>query len=429
MKPDARNTRAEIIAVGTELLTASRLDTNSLFITRTLNGLGFTVMRKCVVGDRQSELQQSLEMALRDSEVVITIGGLGPTNDDITREVISETLGRELKLDDAIVSRLKERFSRSKLKVMDNNLRQAMVPKGAKPIENPNGSAPGLFLKEGDALLFLLPGPPRELEPMMVRVAELIQEHKEITQVFHRMLKVASLAESVVDSMVEPIYKSYPQIETTVLSSPGVVELYFYWTGEADRQLAERQLAELHSLLIDKLGKAVFSDQEEALEEVVGRLLRKSGKNLATAESCTGGLMGKMLTDVPGSSDYYHGGVVSYSNFLKSTLIGVDENTLKHFGAASEEVARQMAIGIREHAGTDFGLSITGIAGPEGGTPEKPVGLVFIGLSDENNTQIRQKQFPGPRKTVRIAASRYALDWLRQDFLMGNHGAHVDECK
>ncbi len=409
--------RAEIIAVGTELLTSSRLDTNSLFITQRLNESGFRVMRKFVVGDRKEEIRRSLEMALGDSDVVITIGGLGPTHDDMTREVVSEALGRELELDGALVSLLKARFRRAGLEITENNFRQATVPDGAEPMENPNGSAPGLFLKEGKALVFLLPGPPRELEPMMDQVMELIRRHKQVTQTFHRHLKVASQAESVMDSRVGPIYKSYPQVETTILSSPGIIELYLCWVGEANQELAESQLEELHSRLVEKLGDSLFTDQGESLEEVVGRILLTSGKSVAMAESCTGGLMGKMLTDVPGSSDYYQGGVVCYSNDLKVDLVGVDRTALERFGAVSEEVARQMAFGIRQSTGADFGLSVTGIAGPDGGTREKPVGLVFIGLSDDEDVQVRQERFPGSRETIRMRASRHALDWLRRRLL------------
>jgi nicotinamide-nucleotide amidase len=411
--------RAEIIAVGTELLTSSRLDTNSLFITGRLNESGFRVMRKFVVGDREEEIRRSLKLALHASEVVITIGGLGPTNDDITREVVSGALGRDLERNSNLVRGLKTRFRRAGFKLTENNFRQAMVPVGAEIIENPNGSAPGLFLREGKALLFLLPGPPRELEPMMDQVMEFIRQHKQITRAFHRRLKVASQSESAVDLRIGPIYKSYPQIETTILSSPGIIELYFIWVGEADQESAEGQLEELHSRLADELGESLFTDQEEGLEEVVGRILRKSGKSVSTAESCTGGLMGKMLTDVPGSSDYYQGGVVCYSNNLKVDLVGVDRVALERFGAVSEQVARQMAFGIREGTGADFGLSVTGIAGPEGGTPEKPIGLVFIGLSEDQNTQVRQECFPGSREVIRMRASRYALDWLRRTLLTG----------
>ena len=409
--------RAEIIAVGSELLTFSRLDTNSLFITKKLNESGLRVMRKFVVGDREEEIRTALDTALTDSEIVITTGGLGPTHDDITREVVSEALGRNLSLDSAIAEELKKRYRRVGLSMTENNLRQAMVPEGAEPIENPNGSAPGLFLKEGKRLLFLLPGPPHELEPMMNHVMELVRKHRQISPAFYRRLKVASQAESVVDSMIGPIYKSYPQIETTILSSPGIVELFFYWVGEGNPQLAEGQLGKLMRRVVDKLGQSVFTDQEEELEEVVGKVLRQKGQTLATAESCTGGLIGKMITDVPGSSSYYRGGVVSYSNSLKVDLIGVNETTLERFGAVSPQVAHQMAVGIRESTRADFGLSVTGVAGPEGGTPEKPVGLVFLGLSSQEETRVRKEQFPGTRQAIRIRASRLGLDWLRRTLI------------
>ncbi|MEE8348423.1 MAG: competence/damage-inducible protein A [Acidobacteriota bacterium] len=409
--------RAEIIAVGSELLTSSRLDTNSLFITGRLNEYGFRVRRKFVVGDRREEIRKSLELALHASEVVVTIGGLGPTHDDMTREVVSEALGRDLELDSVLVSGLKARFHRAGLQLTENNFRQAMVPKGAEPIENPNGSAPGLFLKEGKALLFLLPGPPRELEPMMDQVIASIRKHKQVHPTFKRLLKVASQSESVVDAMVGPIYQSYPQIETTILSSPGIIDLYLNWVGEGNRELAESQLEELKSRLTDKLGRSLFTDQEEGLEEVVGRILLKRGKRLATAESCTGGLIGKMLTDVPGSSNYYQGGVVCYSDDLKVDLVGVDRGVLERFGAVSEPVAQQMALGIRERTGADLGVSVTGIAGPEGDNPEKPVGLVFIGLSDGRETLVRQERFPGTREAIRMRASRHALDWVRRALL------------
>ncbi|MDA2933013.1 nicotinamide-nucleotide amidohydrolase family protein [Acidobacteria bacterium AH-259-D05] len=217
--------------------------------------------------------------------------------------------------------------------------------------------------------------------------------------------------------MIGPIYKSYPQIETTILSSPGIIELFFYWVGEVNQELAEHQLGELMSRVVDKLGQSVFTDREEDLEEVVGRILREREKSLATAESCTGGLIGKMITDVPGSSDYYRGGVVGYSNNLKVDFMGVNETTLERFGAVSQQVAHQMAVGIRESTAADFGLSVTGVAGPQGGTSEKPVGRVFVGLSSKEETRVRQEQFPGTRQAIRIRASRFALDWLRRTLI------------
>jgi len=219
-----------------------------------------------------------------------------------------------------------------------------------------------------------------------------------------------------VDSAIGSIYTSYSSIETTILSSPGMIELMFYWMGEANQKLAEDQLGELVTRVREKLGSSIFTDREEDLEQVVGRMLREKGKTVATAESCTGGLLGKMLTDVPGSSDYYRGGVVCYSNDLKADLVGVNETTLERFGAVSEQVAAQMAVGIRESAGADVGLSVTGIAGPGGGTAEKPIGLIFVGLSSDQ-VRVKKMNLGGPREAIRIRASRFALDWLRRSLL------------
>jgi nicotinamide-nucleotide amidase len=408
--------RAEIIAVGSELLTQARLETNSVFITKRLNESGLRVMRKFVVEDREEEIRGALESAMEFSEVVILTGGLGPTHDDITREVVSKVLGRELAPDPQILEGLKSRYQRVGLEMTDNNLRQTMVPEGAQWMENPNGTAPGLFLREGDRLLFLLPGPPREMKPMMDQVMDLIGQYKKLDPPRYRQLKVASETESGVDSTIGSIYTSYPSIETTILSSPGVIELTFYWMGEANEQLAEGQLGELVARVGEKLGESVFTDREEDLEQVVGRMLSEKGKTVATAESCTGGLLGKMLTDVPGSSDYYRGGVICYSNDLKADLVGVNETTLERFGAVSEQVAAQMAAGIRESTGADVGLSVTGIAGPGGETAEKPIGLVFVGLSSDQ-VRVKKMNLGGSREAIRIRASRFALDWLRRSLL------------
>jgi len=409
--------RAEIIAVGTELLTPSRVETNSLLITKKLNEYGLKVMRKFVVGDREEEIVGALVSALKGSEIVIVTGGLGPTHDDITREIVAKALGRGMARDSSILEGLRRRYQKIDLEMTDNNMRQAMVPEGAVPIENPNGTAPGLFMKEGKTLLFLLPGPPLEVEPMMSQVMDLIGSYKQISRPLYHRLRVASETESGIDSAIGSIYKSYPSIETTILSSPGLIELLFFWVGEANEQLAEEQLQELVGRVREKLGDAIFTDQEEDLGEVVGQILRDKGMTVATAESCTGGMLGKMMTDVPGSSDYYLGGVVSYSNDLKVDFLGVNETSLERFGAVSEQVAAQMAEGIRKDTSADLGLSVTGIAGPGGETTEKPVGLVLIGLSSDQETRVKRIQMAGPREAIRIRASRFAMDWLRRSFL------------
>lgn len=406
--------RAEIVAIGSELLTPSRLDTNSLLITRSLNALGIRVMRKSVVGDHRGEIQEVLESALSRSDIVILMGGLGPTNDDITRQEVAQALGRSLLLDEKVLEALERSYGRLGLKMTENNRRQAVVIEGSTVLSNPVGTAPGLFLKERETLIFLLPGPPRELQPMISsQVIPLIQRYKQTSRQYHRQLKVASQAESRVDAMIESIYQRFPDVETTILASAGIIEVYFNWQGEADEELANRQLEELCRRVRERLGVAVFTEAEETLEAVVGQRLRSLERTVATAESCTGGLVGKMLTDVSGSSEYYLGGVVAYGNSWKVQWLGVNETTLERFGAVSEPVAYAMALGVRLRTGADYGLSLTGIAGPEGGTEEKPVGTVFVGLSGAEGTVVKKFQLRGDRETIRLRAARLALDWLR----------------
>ncbi|MFQ5737978.1 MAG: competence/damage-inducible protein A [Acidobacteriota bacterium] len=408
---------AEIIAVGTELLTSSRIETNSLFLAGKLNELGILVSRKVVVGDWPERIAAALRAAMGSSQIVMFTGGLGPTSDDITREVVAETLSRTLRLDSTVVEDLETRYHRFGFKMTDNNLRQAMVPAGAQVLKNGKGTAPGLFLKEGEVLIFLLPGPPRELRPMTEeQVIPLIRKHKRSSPRPFRRLRVASLAESHVDSRVEPLYRAYPQIETTILSSPGVVDLFFSWRGQDDGP-AKQQLDELDNRVRQELGVSIFSDQDEALEGALGRILRQKNLTLATAESCTGGLVSKLITDVPGSSDYFLGGVVGYSNGVKNRLLGVDQSSLDGCGAVSREVAIEMAAGACREVGADLGLSITGIAGPDGGTRDKPVGTVFFGLFDRGRAQVKQRQMPGDRETIRLRSARFGLDWLRRHLL------------
>lgn len=406
---------AEIIAVGSELLTPNHTDTNSLFITAHLNDLGIQVRRKSVVGDRIEDIGKALSDALARAEIIIFSGGLGPTQDDLTREAVSEALGRQMHSSEQILEEMKGRFERIRIRLTPNNERQAHVPDGAEILDNPNGTAPGLFLQEGPVLIFLLPGPPRELKPMMVdQVVPRIRRLKPVKARHFRRLRIASEAESRVDFRIAPIYREYKRIETTILSSPGLIEVWFTWQGGEDPKQADQQLDALTDRVAETLGPSVFTRGEESLQEVLGGLLRERGYALSTAESCTGGLIGKLLTEVPGSSDYYKGGVICYSYDLKVELVGVNETTLERFGAVSRQVAGQMARGICRRTGSDLGLSITGIAGPTGGSREKPVGLIFLGLCAADQVEVKQLQLPGNRETVRLRAARMALDWVRR---------------
>jgi len=410
--------RAEIIAIGSELLSPWRLDTNSLFITEHLNRIGVRVWRKTIVGDRFEDLEAVFSSALQEAEIVFCIGGLGPTKDDITREVVAAVLDRKLEMNQQALRHLEKRYARIGVPMTPNNLQQAMVPEGGEVMPNPNGTAPGLFLRQDGRLVFLLPGPPHELKAMVVdQVLDLIARHHVPAPLIYRHLKIASEGESRVDHLVSPIYKSYDQVETTILASAGIVDLFFYWTQPADVDRSGPVLEELTRRVKEALGPSVYTEGEHTLEEVTGGLLREKGKTLATAESCTGGFLGKLLTDVSGSSDYYLGGMVTYSNEAKSAWLGVDVRLIEEHGAVSPEVARAMAERVRIVAGSDIGLSTTGIAGPTGATAEKPLGLVYIGIADQAGSETRKLQLPGDREIVRLRSARIAIDWLRRRLL------------
>ncbi len=415
---DTMPIRAEIIAVGSELLTPWRLDTNSLFITRQLNLIGALVARKTVVGDRAEDLRASIARALEASDVVFLTGGLGPTTDDINREVVADLLDRPLRLDEQVLEKIRKRYERTGATMPPNNQRQALVPSGAQVLSNPNGTAPGLMIEESGKLIVLLPGPPRELEPMVVdQVIPAIKTRLGSENILYRQLKIAGETESRVDFLASPIYRSYADVETTILASTGIIDLFFYWRPlDAERHEAEgdRLLDELVAAVRGVLGDSVYADAEQTLESAVGDLLRRKGKTLAVAESCTGGLIMQMLTEVPGSSDYLLGGFVTYSNQAKVDWLGVKQEDLNLHGAVSPCVAEQMAEGVRARSKATVGLAATGIAGPGGGTAEKPVGLVYLGISDNKGTESRKLQLNGDRAVIRIRAARTALDWLRR---------------
>lgn len=409
--------RAEIIAVGSELLSFGRAETNSLLLASRLVPLGIDIARKYVVGDRESDLRECLSLALAHSDLVLFSGGLGPTNDDLTRETVAGFLHRPLREDPDLVQGLRERYRRFRIPVKANSLRQAMVPEGAKILPNPRGTAPGLLLAVGDKRIFLLPGPPRELGPMLDdQVVPFLREQFDLKPAPLRVLNIGGEAESAVDARVGPIYLEYePQVETTILSSPGVITLYFLWKGTGGPDQAQPVLEELVGRVRAELGVAVYSELDESPARALGKLLTERRLTLAVAESCTGGLLGKLVTDVPGSSAYFLGGILCYSNEAKLKLLGVDPGDLAAAGAVSEPVAAQLAAGVRRILGSSVGLSATGIAGPGGGTPEKPVGTVFVGLSREAGTRVRRLNMPGDRDSVRMRTCQTAIDWLRRE--------------
>jgi nicotinamide-nucleotide amidase len=431
-------TTAEILAVGSELLSLHRIDTNSLVLTGRLAELGITVRAKAIVGDHRGDLSTLLAAALVRAPLVITTGGLGPTDDDLTRDVAADLLGRPQREDPAILAMITARFTRRGLRMPDINRRQARVPEGAVVLDNPNGSAPGLlFQLPEDRLLVLLPGPPREMRPMfedhvVPRLARLSTGRR----VRRRVLKITGRSESQVEEIAYPIYSTLgaagAEVETTILASPGQIELHVAATG-ADVSSLDTLLEAGVERLSAALAPYVFSVDGRTLEEVVGEHLQSMGWRMAAAESCTGGLLLGRLTDVPGSSAWVVGGVVAYDNAVKTLELDVPSDLLAAHGAVSEPVALAMATGARQRLGADIAVAITGIAGPSGGSAEKPVGTVVIAVSAGDDTRAHTFHFPGDREMVRRFSTSAALDLVRMrcsDQLHGQgHGVAAAEAQ
>jgi nicotinamide-nucleotide amidase len=431
--------RAAIVAVGSELLTPSKIDTNSLFITEQLNLLGIDVTSKAVSGDDRTELAHVVRNVLGRVDLVVLSGGLGPTDDDVTREAVASVLDLPLAEDPEIVARLRARFvARGYPGPMPEiNRRQAMVPAGAKVIENPRGSAPGLWIDHENRVVLLLPGPPRELRPMLTDlVSGPLRERSSGRSLVRRVVRVAGLIESHVDEALAPLYREWERqpipIAATILAAFGSIELHLsakaaqatsstrastFAPGDPADKSADKAGEALDAAaaqIVSTLGDVVYSTDGRPLEKVVGDLLAARGLHIAIAESCTGGLITSRLTDVPGSSRYVDRAVVVYANEAKTELLGVPEALLNEQGAVSEGVALAMAEGIRINARADVGIGVTGIAGPSGGTPEKPVGTVVIGVSMGGDRRVRTFRFHGEREHVKLQASNAALDMVRR---------------
>lgn len=427
---EVRLSRAEIIAVGTELLTPFRSDTNSLFLTARLNDLGIEVRRKSIVGDDVADLAPAVREALERADLLVVCGGLGPTDDDRTRETVAEVLGLHLTEDRAIVERLKDRFAARGWTMPENNRRQAMVPDGAVVLDNPRGTAPGLWLETRGRIVVLLPGPPRELEPMFTAIAQArLATRAAMDRLYRRVLRVAGRGESHVEELVHPVYDRWRQatqpVATTVLASPGLVELHLS-TRTADQAAAMTALDGATAELATVLGSHLFSTDGRSLSEVVGQMLREGGYRVAVGESCTGGLVTAQLVDVPGSSSYVTTGVIAYSNDVKQAVLGVDPRLIDTDGAVSESVAVAMAEGAQRVGNVDIGIGVTGVAGPSGGSDEKPVGTVCFGVvGPGSEREARTVRFPGDRAMIRRQAAQTALDLLRRVLgrRTGEHGS------
>lgn len=412
---------AEIIAVGSELLTPFRMDTNSLFLTEQINQLGVEIVFKSVVGDDLKRLVAAAQHALFRSEIVIFTGGLGPTEDDLTREAVAEALGVPLRRDETVLAAIEQRFASRGWKMSPNNAKQADVLEGAVVLPNPNGTAPGQWMSgrfDGrERIVILLPGPPHELKPLFeTECRERLRSKLPPAFLATRVLKVAMLGESQVDARVAPIYKRYTEVQTTILAGPGEIELHFKSRAET-MEAAQARVDEAADAVEEELDDAVFSRNGESLEQIVGYWLQMRNATLAVAESCTGGLLGERITSVGGSSRYFAGGAIVYSNAVKTELAGVPADMIERHGAVSREVAAALAEGIRYRCDASFGIGITGVAGPTGGTPEKPVGLVFHALASDTGTDVIERNFPGDRKRIRRFATTLALDMLRRKLM------------
>jgi len=412
--------KAVILAVGSEMLAPTKSDTNSLFITDVLNGLGIEVAYKAVVGDDRHELGAQVDLALARHRMLILTGGLGPTDDDITREVVAERLGLQMDEDPRLVETIRARFSIRGLNMPEVNRRQAMVPEGATVMENPRGSAPGLLIEHRGAVVALLPGPPREMRLMMsgpvkTRLFALAGPRR----LLRRLVRVAGRSESRVDELAQPVYGTWhqqsPPIETTILASPGSIELHLS-TQVTDEAQGEAALAAAVEALRARLGPDVVGVEGESLERAVGDLLRARGWRIAFAESCTGGQATSRMTDVAGSSDYVDRSVVVYSNEAKTDLLGVPASLVAQYGAVSEPVVCAMADGMLSRSRAQVAVAITGIAGPGGGSEEKPVGTVWIGvaLSEPRETRAVVCRFLGGREMVKTFAAITAIDLVRR---------------
>jgi nicotinamide-nucleotide amidase len=420
--------RAAILAIGTELLGTDRLDTNSLRLTETLEHHGIPLVTKAVAGDDESEIAQTIAHLLTRADLLLITGGLGPTADDVTRQAVAHALGRDLHHDPEILSGIEAKFASFGMRMPEVNRRQAEVVDGATILANPRGTAPGLHLDDDRGTLFLFPGVPTELEGMITADLEpwLAQRSGGVGRE-RGVVKVASLPESTVEERIAPAYDDFGRENVSVLAKAGEIRVQF-WASGAPEERRER-LAAMAARLRELLGDAVFTDRgDEDLAAVVGELLRGRGESVASAESCTGGWLGRRITAVSGSSDYYPGGVVSYSNPVKEQLLGVPAALLAEHGAVSEPVAVAMACGVRERLGATYGLGITGVAGPSGGSDAKPVGTVHLALAgpaaDDAGSgggsvliEHRRVRFPGDRERVRWMSTQLALEMLRRHLL------------
>ncbi len=404
---------AEIIAVGSELLTHDRLDTNSLFITGQLNALGVEVRRKLVVGDDRARLESAIRHALGHAGLIVLSGGLGPTEDDLTRDAVAAALGRKLVFSQEICDGIAERFRRFNRAMAEINKRQAYLVQGAEVLPNPRGTAPGQWIALDGRVIILLPGPPGELKPLFVNeCVPRLQKILPPLAIRTRFYRVAGMGESDLDALIAPVYTKYENPATTILAGMGDIQIHLR-ARAATPEEAEKILAQVSPAIEELLGDRIYSRNGDSLEAVVGQMLRARGATLSVAESATGGMIGERITSVAGSSDYFLGGFLTYTDDMKVKLLGVDPALIERHTAVSEEVARAMAEGARARTCSTYALSITGEAGPESSTGSPP-GTLFLGFASADRSEVRKINVPGDRYRVRMLGAQSALDFLRR---------------
>lgn len=413
----SKDSIVEIITVGSELLAPYSVETNSLYLTERLNDLGLRVSYKTTVGDDQDTLVRAIRESLSRASLIIATGGLGPTQDDRTREAFAEALHRNLHFSEEILQKIKERFGRRGRVMPEVNKKQAYIIEGAEKLENRNGTAPGLWLETAQNTIILLPGPPHELKLMCEESVWPRLKKTGSFFLFREKIKMADTTESEVETSILDIYDKFSDVRISTLAYPGQIEIHLSASSEKGMAEAQERVREVEKKILERLEEKIFSVSGEELEEVVGKLLRQKEKTLAVAESCTGGLLSNRITNIAGSSDYFLQGIVAYSNQAKIIELDVSPSLIEKHGAVSEEVARAMAGGIRRRALSSFGIGITGIAGPGGGSPEKPVGLVYIALDSEASTECSRNVFLGRRESIKFQSSQKALDMLRKNLL------------
>lgn len=408
---------AEIIAVGSELLTPAKIDTNSLYLTEQLNSLGIEVRAKTIVGDDREWLAAVIQQSLLRVRVVLLTGGLGPTEDDVTRDAVARVLNRTQTLHPEALEAIRQRFSRMGRQMSENNQRQAMIIDGAEMLPNDRGTAPGQFVLADNVAIFLLPGPPREMKAMFEQqVLPRLQRMVPPLVIRTRFYRVSGMPESDLDQLIAPVYTAYENPVTTILAAPGDIQIHLRARTKTEEE-AEALLAEVGGKVEPLIGENLYSRNGDPMEAIVGQLLKHRQATLVCAESCTGGLIAQRLTSVPGSSQYFLGSFVTYTEEMKANILNVDRELLETHGAVSEACAEAMACGARRHSGSTYALSITGFAGPDGGTEKDPVGTVYIGIAEDAACVVHRFRFMGDRDRVRALAAQTALDLLRKKLL------------